>query len=192
MQARPPIAVGVRLPLAHEQLRPADLLAICRAGLDLGFSSFWAGDRELITQGGRAYTMRGDDDQPVEKHFAKKPIAPAPIEFLWGGFSPVALRLVAVACDGWLPAKQSLESLRSQIAVLKAACDDVQRDFRELRLVAKPGAGPDPKAGRVDRDNLAGYAELGFHEVIVELPLAPDSAGEAVRVLERVAARSWL
>lgn len=303
MTAKPPIPVGVRLPLAQEKFRPADLLAMCRAGLELGYSKFWVGDhvllpdasssvyphtddghrpfdahspwvdplllltwlgaqlpeaqfgtsvmimtlrnptllakqlastswlmrrpfsfgvgtgwlrdeydvmgmpfeqraarakadiahmRELITRGGRAYTVRGDDDQPVEKHFIMKPVAPAPVEFLWGGFSPLALRLVAAACDGWLPAKQSLESLRGQIATLKSACDDAQRDFRQLRLVAKPGAGPDPKAGRVDRDNLAGYVELGFHELIVELPLDPEDVGDAVRTLERVAQRSWL
>lgn len=303
MKSSPVVPVGVRLPLAYEQLSPSDLLSICRAGLEMGYSSFWVGDhillpdasnsvyphtengkvpfdanspwldpllvltwlsaqlpearfgtsvlimtlrnptllakqlasmswltrapislgvgtgwlrdeydimrmpfekratrakadiaeiRELITQGGRPYTVRGDDDQPIEKHFVMKPVAPAPVQFLWGGFSPIALRLVASACDGWLPAKQSLESLRTQLDALKVACDDVQRDFRELRLVAKPGSGPDPKSGRIDKDNLAGYAELGMHEVIVELPLKPDSAAEAIGVLERVALRSWL
>jgi len=299
----PAIPVGVRLPLAHEHLTPADFLAICRAGLEMGYSSFWVADhvllpdasnsvyphtengkvpfdahspwldplliltwlsaqlpqarfgtsvlimtlrnptllakqlasmswltrapfslgvgtgwlrdeydiigvpfekratrakaeiaeiKELITKAGRAYTVRGDDDQPVEKYFIMNPPAPAPVEFLWGGFSPVALRLVASSCDGWLPAKQSLEALETQLLALKQACADVQRDFSSLRLVAKPGAGPDPKLGRVDKDNLAQYAELGFHEVIVELPLKPDNASVAVNTLERVAKRSWL
>jgi len=303
MQHTPIIPVGVRLPLAHDHLTPADFLEMCRAGLAMGYSSFWVSDhillpdasnstyphtedgkvpfdanspwldpllvltwlsaqlpearfgtsvvimtlrnptllakqlasmswltrapisfgvgtgwlrdeydvtgmrfekratrakadiaeiKELITQGGRAYTVRGDDDQPVEKHFVMKPVAPAPVEFLWGGYSPVALRLVASSCDGWLPAKLSLEQLRTHLNALKQACADIERDFSELRLVAKPGSGPDPKAGRVDKDNLAQYAELGMHEVILELPLKPDNAAEAIQVMERVAARTWL
>jgi hypothetical protein len=75
---------------------------------------------------------------------------------------------------------------------LKAACDDAQRDFKELRLVAKVGPGPDPETGRVDRDNLLGYAELGFHEAIMELPLDPGSSKAAIDTLEQVAKRSWL
>jgi len=136
--------------------------------------------------------VRGDDDQPVDKQFFMQPLAPAPVEFLWGGFSPLALRLVASTCDGWLPAKQSLDSLRHEITALKAACDEAHRDFNDLRLVAKPGAGPDPKDGRVDRDNLQAYAELGFHEVIVEMPLNPNSVTETIGTLEAVASRSWL
>lgn len=148
--------------------------------------------RELVTRGARKYTVRDGNDEPVEKEFTMKPVAQAPIEFLWGGFSPVALRLTAAVCDGWLPAKQSLESLRGQLASLKLACDDVHRDYRELRLVAKPGPGPDPEHGRVDKDNLAGYAELGFDEVILELPLNTGTVPDAIRVIERVATRTWL
>jgi alkanesulfonate monooxygenase SsuD/methylene tetrahydromethanopterin reductase-like flavin-dependent oxidoreductase (luciferase family) len=148
--------------------------------------------KQLLTEGSRSYSVRGDDDQLVEKPFLMRPTAPAPVEFLWGGFSPMAMRLIASSCDGWLPAKQGLEALQGHIGRLKAACDDVRRDFTELRLVAKPGSGPDPKSGPIDKDNLAGYAALGFHEAILEMPYEPDGLEDAVGTLERVAARSWL
>ncbi|PWJ07778.1 hypothetical protein DKG34_10160 [Streptomyces sp. NWU49] len=148
--------------------------------------------RELLTRGRRTYVVRGGDDQPVEKPFVMLPTAPAPVEFLWGGFSPMAMRLVASTCDGWLPAKQSLETLEGHIARLKAACDDAHRDFNELKLVVKPGSGPDPKSGAITKDNLAGYAELGFHEAILEMPYELEGAADAISTLDRVAARSWL
>lgn len=147
--------------------------------------------KELLRDGGRRYSVRGDDDEMVDKHFVMNPVAPAPVEFLWGGFSPIAMRLIASSCDGWLPAKQSLEALEDHLRNLRNACDEAGRDFSELRLVAKPGSGPDPKSGPIDRDNLAGYAELGFHEVILEMPYEPDGLTDSMATLERVAARSW-
>jgi len=92
----------------------------------------------------------------------------------------------------WVPAKQSLEALEGHIVRLKGACDDGDRDFRELKLIVKPGPGPDPRSGAIDKDHLAGYAHLGFREAILEMPLKPDGVGDAVSALERVAARSWL
>jgi alkanesulfonate monooxygenase SsuD/methylene tetrahydromethanopterin reductase-like flavin-dependent oxidoreductase (luciferase family) len=148
--------------------------------------------KQLINDGVRDYTVRGDDDEMVEKRFNMKPTAPAPVQFLWGGFSPMAMRLIASSCDGWLPAKQSLQHLEGHIVRLKDACDAVGRDFTELRLVAKPGTGPDPESGPIDKDNIQGYAELGFHEAILEMPYEPDGLGDAVDTLERVAARTWL
>ena len=303
MASAPPIPVGVRLPLATDRLPPDELLGVCRAAVDLGYTSFWVGDhvllpessasayphtadgarpfradtpwadplllltwlaaqlpearfgtsilimtlrnpallakqlstmswltrrplslgvgtgwlrdeydavgmpfekrgtrarqdiaqiKELLSHGRRSYRVRGDDDEQVDEPFVMLPKAPAPVEFLWGGFSPVAMRLIASSCDGWLPAKQSLEALESHIARLKAACDDAHRDFAELRLVVKPGPGPDAPSGPIDKDHLAGYAALGFHEAILEMPYEPDGAGDAVDTLERVAARSWL
>jgi alkanesulfonate monooxygenase SsuD/methylene tetrahydromethanopterin reductase-like flavin-dependent oxidoreductase (luciferase family) len=303
MASEPPIPVGIRLPLPTENLPPAQLVEVCRAALELGYSSFWVGDhvllpessgsayphtadgtrpfnaetpwadpllqltwlaaqlpearfgtsivimtlrnpallakqlstmswltrrplsfgvgtgwlrdeydaigvpfegratrakeqiaeiKELLARGERDYVVRGDDDEPVDKPFTMLPKAPAPVEFLWGGFSPLAMRLIASSCDGWLPAKQSLEALDGHLVRLRGACDDAHRDFSELKLVVKPGSGPDPQSGAIDKANLAGYAELGFHEAILELPYDPDGVDDAIGTLERVAARSWL
>ena len=148
--------------------------------------------RQLLSTGTHSYTVRGADDQPTVKPFLMLPVSPAPVEFLWGGFSPMAMRLIASSCDGWLPAKQTLEALEEQTDRLKKACAGASRDFKELRLVAKPGSGPDPKSGRIDRENISRYAELGFHELILEMPYEPDGLQSAVDTLERVAARSWL
>lgn len=146
--------------------------------------------KRLLSQGSADYTVRGEDDSPVTKPFLMLPTAPSPVEFLWGGFSPFAMKLIASSCDGWLPAKQSLEALEGHLTRLRSACDDVERDFSELRLVVKPGSGPDPNSGAINKDNLAGYAELGFHEAVLELPYL-GSLGESKQVLDRVAARSW-
>ncbi|MFE7422821.1 LLM class flavin-dependent oxidoreductase [Rhodococcus sp. NPDC057529] len=145
--------------------------------------------RELLNRGRHEYTVRGVDDAPEAKTFTMLPEPPAPVEFLWGGHSPLAMRLIASACDGWLPAKQSLESLEGHLVRLRAACDAVDRDFTELKLIVKPGPGPDPESGAINADNLEVYAEMGFHEAILELPYEPDLAG-AMRTLERVAGRS--
>lgn len=298
----PPVPVGVRLPLASPRLGPDDLVAICRAALELGFTSFWAGDhvllpetnsspyphtgdghrpfraesawldpllqlgwlsaqlpqarfgtsvlilplrqapllakqlatlswlsgrpfslgvgsgwlreeydavgavfdgratraradiaeiRELLTDGRRSYRVTRDGAE-VDVPFVMRPTAPAPVEFLWGGVSPLALRMVARDCDGWLPAKQDPDDLVGQLGRLRAECVERGRDFAELRLVVKPGPGPDPAVGAIDRAGLDRYAEMGFHEAVLELPL-DDASGvpEIVAVLERVAARSW-
>jgi alkanesulfonate monooxygenase SsuD/methylene tetrahydromethanopterin reductase-like flavin-dependent oxidoreductase (luciferase family) len=148
--------------------------------------------KKLITEGNHDYKVRDAGDQLIEKNFLMRPKAVAPVEFLWGGFSPMAMRLIASSCDGWLPAKQSIEALEGHIARLKAACDDAQRNFSELRLVAKPGSGPDPVSGPIDKDNIAAYDELGFHELVLEMPYEPDGLADAIDTLERVAARTWL
>ncbi|NKQ55534.1 LLM class flavin-dependent oxidoreductase [Amycolatopsis sp. K13G38] len=147
--------------------------------------------RELLTGGRRDYVVRGQDDEPRTTSFVMAPTAPAPVEFLWGGFSPAALRLIASSCDGWLPAKQSPDELAGHVRRLKSACDDAHRDFGELKLVVKPGPGPDPDAGGIDKDSLAAYAELGFREAILEMPYDTGGLAGAVATLERVAARSW-
>jgi alkanesulfonate monooxygenase SsuD/methylene tetrahydromethanopterin reductase-like flavin-dependent oxidoreductase (luciferase family) len=147
--------------------------------------------RELLGSGRRSYAVRGEGGGLVDKAFAMLPKAPSPVDFLWGGCSPLAMRLVASSCDGWLPAKQSIEALGDHIVRLKTACDDAGRDFGELKLVAKPGPGPDPRSGAINKDNLARYVELGFSEVILEMPYQPGGAGDAIGTLERVAARSW-
>lgn len=147
--------------------------------------------KELLTQGSHTYTVRDENDAEVERSFAMLPVAPEPVEFLWGGFSPFAMKVIATSCDGWLPAKQSLEALEGHLVRLRAACDDAERDFSELKMVVKPGSGPDPSNGAIDKDTLAGYSELGFAEAILEMPYALASLGEAKDVLERVASRSW-
>lgn len=303
MASGPPVPVGVRLPLATSALPPAQLLTVCRAAIELGYSSFWAGDhvllpeasesayphtedgtrpfradtpwadplleltwlaaqlpaarfgtsvlilplrnpallakqlstmswlterpfslgvgsgwlreeyeaigmpftrrgtraresiaeiRELLASGRRSYPTASGEGEPSTRPFVMLPRAPSTVEFLWGGCSPLAMRLVASACDGWLPAKQSMGDLGRHLTALRAACDDAQRDFGELKLIAKPGPGPDPRSGAVSRDNLARYAELGFHQVILEMPYEPGGADEAVSTLARVATRGWL
>lgn len=147
--------------------------------------------KQLLSTGSYEYTVRNESDAEVTQEFTMLPTAPAPVEMLWGGFSPLALRIVASSCDGWLPAKQSIEALEGHLGRLRAACDEAERDFSELRLVVKPGSGPDPASGAIDRDSLAAYAELGFHEAVLEMPYESTNLLEAKHTLDRVAERSW-
>lgn len=185
---RKPLAVGIGSGWSREEYDAVGVRfekRAARARADL------AEIRELISRGSRRYQVRGDDDELVDQEFHMRPTAPAPVEFLWGGVSPLAIRLVASSCEGWLPAKQSLESLENGVRGLRAACDDVARDFDELRLVVKPGPGPDPRSGAIDKDNLAAYAELGFHEAVLELSHTDDGLPAALATIERVATRAW-
>jgi alkanesulfonate monooxygenase SsuD/methylene tetrahydromethanopterin reductase-like flavin-dependent oxidoreductase (luciferase family) len=148
--------------------------------------------RELLERGQRTYSVRGQDDELIEQQLKMLPRARAPVQFLWGGVSRTALRLVASSCDGWLPSKQTMSSLERHLRDLRAACDETGRNFDELRIVAKAGPGLDPPSGAIERDNIAGYAEMGVHELILELPYEPDGVAEAATALERIARRSWL
>lgn len=148
--------------------------------------------RDLITRGAREYRVTDESGRETPKTFRMLPTAPAPVEFLWGGVSPLALRLVASSCDGWLPAKQSPDALAGQLRRLRDACDEAQRPFEELKLVVKPGPGPDPRCGRIDADSLAAYTELGFHEAILEMPYDTGGLAGAIGTLERVATRGNL
>ncbi len=147
--------------------------------------------RQLLTAGSGHYAVTRHDGEPVDKRFFMHPRAAAPVEFIWGGHSPLALRIVASSCDGWMPSKRTISELQRLLPRLRAACDAEERDFDELRLVAKTGPGPDPRSGAIDKDNLAAYHDLGFDEVILELPYEPAGSGDAIDILERVAARSW-
>lgn len=147
--------------------------------------------RRLLTTGTSDYTVRDADDDQVRTTFVMLPTAPVPVQFLWGGFSPLALRLVASACDGWLPAKQSVGALETHLSRLRAACDDAEREFSDLRLVVKPGPGPNPVSGAIDRDSVAAYAELGFAEAILEMPYETNTLAEAKATLDGVAERTW-
>ncbi|MCS7050344.1 MAG: LLM class flavin-dependent oxidoreductase [Thermomicrobium sp.] len=148
--------------------------------------------RELVTTGSRDYVVSDGHCKSVTRRFTMLPRQSAPVEFLWGGCSSRALRRVATSCDGWLPAKQSIESLEDLRRRLEEACRTAGRDFSELKLVVKPGPGPDPPSGAIDRRTLDRYIELGFHEVILELPYEPVGVDDAVAVLTRVASRTWL
>lgn len=144
--------------------------------------------RALLAKGEHPYEV-ATDHGPVVKDFLLRPFTDKKVEFLWGGHSPAALRIVAACCDGWLPTKRPIEELRRHHAALQANCDKIGRDFKSLRLVVKPGAGPHPADGAIDAKNLEIYSKLGFSEAVLELPMMPKDAGQCLRDLELVAAR---
>lgn len=144
--------------------------------------------RELLAKGERPYDVATDHGRET-KTFLLRPFTDKRVEFLWGGHSPAALRIVAADCDGWLPTKRPLDELRRHTATLKENCNKIGRDFASLRLVVKPGAGPHPADGAIDARNLEIYSKLGFSEAVLELPMMPKDVGQCLRDLELVAAR---
>jgi alkanesulfonate monooxygenase SsuD/methylene tetrahydromethanopterin reductase-like flavin-dependent oxidoreductase (luciferase family) len=127
----------------------------------------------------------------VDSPAPMRPLCIEPTEFLWGGYSPLAMKIIARHCDGWLPTKCSWAELESHRDLLRRTCDDQARDFAELRLVIKPGPGPEPGDERIDERALERYVQLCFDEVILELPLNPTSAGECLKILADVAGRTF-
>ena len=148
--------------------------------------------RQLLTKGERPYRVHLGDGDESTVNFHMRPVSENPVAFLWGGVSPLALKIVANSCDGWLPAKQTIASLETNLERLRAECEEVERDYNTLRRVVKPGPGPDPIDGSISRDGLAAYAELGFDEAILEMPYEPGGITDALATLEQVAQRSWL
>lgn len=147
--------------------------------------------RQLITTGRRTYEVRGPQDDTVEMDFFQEPVAPTPVRFLYGGHSPLALRIAARSCDGWYPSKRTVDELATHSAELARCCEDIGRDFASLRRVVKTGTGPDPVDGGINRDNVQAYAELGFDAAILDMPYEFPGVAESTRILERVAERTW-
>jgi probable F420-dependent oxidoreductase len=117
--------------------------------------------------------------------------APAhPIPFLVGGHTPAALRRAGRVGDGWL-GQQSLpalapDELEREIAVVRAAADEADRDTRELRIVLRIVE----TAGRSE-DVAARLPELvaaGVDEIVVDTRWEPGEPAAAAAALHAAAA----
>jgi F420-dependent oxidoreductase-like protein len=98
--------------------------------------------------------------------------SPQPIHrpkvLIGGGGERKTLRLVAQygdACNVFAP---SPEVVRHKLDVLRRHCDDVGRDYDEIRKTIT-GTNPRPSPDTCDEfvRQMAGYAELGVHTVMV-------------------------
>lgn len=141
--------------------------------------------REL-TETGESSFLVGPAGSQTPKRLSMRPRAAGPIEFLWGGHSRVAFRLMARHCDGWLPTKHSVDQLREGMDSLRRQCDEVGRDFSSLRIVVKPGPGPTPAEGAITGENLETYHRMGISQAILEMPLENTSVAECKQVLATV------
>jgi probable F420-dependent oxidoreductase len=116
-------------------------------------------------------------------------------------FTPRALRRVALAADGWMPAGVPLAGMRDMFAGIRRTAADAGRDPQQLQLVvranlwitAQPlGQARPIFAGTLDqiRADVAATRDLGAHELIFEAGYTPqvravdDLVGWAERLAE--------
>lgn len=139
--------------------------------------------------------MWSDDDGPYEgKHYrlAETICQPQPVRrppiLIGGDGEKKTLRLVAQYADVW-NSTSSVDELPHKLDVLRRHCDDVGRDFAEIRLTA--GFFADP-FGDVDeyRRQVDRYAELGFDLINTgPFPGTPDPEGWVRRLGDEVLPR---
>ncbi|APU14307.1 MULTISPECIES: LLM class F420-dependent oxidoreductase [Actinoalloteichus] len=98
--------------------------------------------------------------------------APQPIHrpkvLIGGGGERKTLRLVAQYGDACNLFASSTEEVRHKLDVLRRHCDDVGRDYDEIRkTILASGLEPDSAAHDAFVRTMADYAELGVHTAIV-------------------------
>ena len=79
-----------------------------------------------------------------------------------GAAGPILFRHVAEYCDGWMPIGGA--GMSEALEQLRAACDEVGRDFGALHLAP---FGVFPAAGKMDY-----YQSLGLAECALRIPSA--------------------
>lgn len=118
--------------------------------------------------------------------FAPKPVQ-KPHPPLWvGGDSPGAFRRVVTLGDGWHASSKTPAEMRAGIAQLRAAADEVRRDFTTITLSVRIRLGPELLKGSSQPviDQLAEYKALGLSHVVLDF--RRESTGEMVEILDRV------
>ncbi|HXM58701.1 MAG TPA: LLM class flavin-dependent oxidoreductase, partial [Candidatus Dormibacteraeota bacterium] len=163
--------LGIEFPRVGERLRRLD--EACRL-----IKLLWT--ERQASFNGRYYCLQEAyaEPKPVQK--------PYPPIWIGGGGEQKTLRIVAEHADVWNMAGGGLDVARHKVEVLKRHCEDVGRDFAEIRLSAQLRYDEsDP--GAILRD-CEEYLREGFTELIVIVG-EPNSAGKAERVARDVLPR---
>ncbi|ASO19753.1 F420-dependent oxidoreductase-like protein [Actinoalloteichus hoggarensis] len=116
-----------------------------------------------------------ENDGPFEgRHYqlAETLCSPQPIArpkvLIGGGGERKTLRLVAQYGDACNLFSSSTDEVRHKLDVLRRHCDDVGRDYDEIRkTILASGLEPDPATHDDFLRQMAAYADLGVHTVMV-------------------------
>jgi alkanesulfonate monooxygenase len=142
--------LGLPLPPAGERFeRLEEALQICL--------QMWSGREEPYQ--GRHYQLGRTLNSPQALTRPHPPI------LLAGGGEKKTLRLVAKYADACnIPGSPELER---KLSVLRQHCDDVGRDYDEIKKTVITGLDPGPSGERADEilEQLAGWAKLGVDHV---------------------------
>ncbi|BBY66824.1 LLM class F420-dependent oxidoreductase [Mycolicibacterium helvum] len=166
------IALGVPYPSLRDRFEMLEeALQIC--------AQMWSDDNGPFT--GKHYQL-------AETICAPRPVRRPPI-LIGGGGEKKTLRLVAQYADMWNTTSSDPQELAHKIDVLRRHCDDVGRDFAEIRLTAALFTA-DPFTGDAFMRTAETLAGLGVDLVNVgPLPGNPDPAGFIRRLGEQVIPR---
>ncbi len=117
------------------------------------------------------FTFRGEHYQVEDAPFAPKPVREK-MPVLVGGKRPKMLRVVAKHADIW-DSGGSPEVHVERSEELKRACDEVGREYSEIRHSVSLGADK-----LMDVDNLAdlvnAYKAVGVHQFLFDFPIEKD------------------
>lgn len=115
--------------------------------------------------------------------FEPKPVQ-ARIPILLGGTAPAALRRAGKIADGWVSSSRAdLDLLRTGVATVRQAAEEVGRDPETLRLICRGAvkvrpatADRAPLSGSIDqiREDLATIEEIGITEFFFDLNFDPQ------------------
>jgi alkanesulfonate monooxygenase SsuD/methylene tetrahydromethanopterin reductase-like flavin-dependent oxidoreductase (luciferase family) len=123
------------------------------------------------TYEGRHHSVRDAINLP-------KPIQPTGMPIMVGGNGPnVTWRLAARYADELNLDGMSPEAVRMALPVIRARCEEIDRDPHTLRVSVHAWSGTAAwiSGGSVRRDLLAAYAELGVSRVMGLLQASADS-----------------
>ncbi len=106
------------------------------------------------------------------------------IPVYWGGHSDATLRRVARVGDGWHPTQITLEQLEGGIEKLKAYCDEENRDFDSVPIMARPG-----NTYAIDAETHGRHVELGIDHLVMDTPVKEEDPDLRIlrEAMERVA-----
>ncbi len=165
------LALGIDYPPVRQRFEMLEeTLQICR--------QMWSADDGPYT--GRHYQLAETICEP-------QPLRHPPV-LIGGSGEKKTLRLVAQYADVW-NSTAALEELPHKIDVLRRHCDDVGRDFTEIRLTAGVFADPFDDIDNYLR-TLARYSALGVTLINTgPLPGNPDPVAFVTRFGEQVMPR---
>lgn len=134
---------------------------------------------------GETVEHQGEFYQVPRMRADPKPVQRPHPPILLGGSAPAALRRAARSCDGWVSSSRAdLETIGAAIATMREEAQRTGRDPGSLRFVCRgavrvrPVAGPNRGTllGSLEqiREDVAGLAEQGITELVLDLNFDPQ------------------
>jgi probable F420-dependent oxidoreductase len=135
--------------------------------------------RRLWTEPVASYTDEFYTLPPVR--FAPKPVQKPHPPIIFGGESDAALRRVADLGQGWIGWNLTPEQAAERIGALDRLLAERNRSRDELALTVSPYLRPTQ-----DLDAVKRYRDAGAEQVVLLLPILPESPDQVRRAVEQL------